>query len=272
MQHPDEKESVYRTFKIPAASLVERIHQFSAPHGTTTELLSYNKEWAETVKSTDPQYFSDLAKVQKPQYLWIGCSDSRVPPNQIVGLLPGEIFVTRNIANVVARSDLNVLSCLQYSVDCLGVKHVIVCGHYSCGPVQASLEGTRIGLVDNWILNVTDVRNRYKDVLDRCGEKTKADALCELNVIEQLRNVASTHTVADNWKSPTKKDTEKVTLHGWVYNVANGRVLPLVTLRCADDMEDIIRTAVAGVVARHWAGHQNNEHEEVRKTEAEVHT
>jgi carbonic anhydrase len=216
-----------------------------------SKLLEYNKEWAEAVKTADPTYFSDLAKVQKPQFLWIGCSDSRVPANQIVGLLPGELFVHRNVANVVARADLNCLAVIQFAIDHIQVEHVMVCGHYGCGGVRAAHEDARLGLVDNWILHVADVKTRYIDILDQIAESSRVDALCELNVIEQLANVAETHIVKDNWSNA---DTP-VKLHGWIYGLQDGILYPLIDLQKGDDVRACVRTAVAGVIARHWKGH-----------------
>jgi len=181
-------------------------------------LFERNLKWAESIKKSDPDFFNKLSKQQKPEYLWIGCSDSRVPANQIVDLLPGEIFVHRNIANVVVHTDLNCLSVIQYAVEVLEVKHIIVCGHYGCGGIKAALENKEHGLIDNWLRHIKDVyrihQNKFNDIID---EKNRIDLLCELNVIEQVANVSSTTIVQNAWKS--KKE---LTVHGWIYSIENG--------------------------------------------------
>lgn len=182
------------------------------------ELFDRNRAWAEGIKGRDPEFFSKLSKQQLPQYLWIGCSDSRVPANQIVDLLPGEIFVHRNIANVVAHSDLNCLSVLQFAVDVLHVKHVIVCGHYRCGGVMAALRRERHGLVDNWLRHIDDVRQLHRHALQEIAEEPeRVDRLCELNVIEQVLNVCRTTVVQDAWDRGQELD-----VHGWVYGIQDG--------------------------------------------------
>ena len=165
----------------------------------------------------DPAFFSDLADRQSPEYLWIGCSDSRVPANQIVGLAPGEVFVHRNVANVVVHTDLNCLSVLQYPVDILAVKHVIVCGHYGCGGVKAALEGSRHGLVDNWLRHVMDVGEKHADEIASLPAEQRFDRLCELNVIEQVVNVCQTTVVEDVWARG-----QELTVHGVIYGLADG--------------------------------------------------
>lgn len=181
-------------------------------------LIEANRRWAESVTSRDPDFFARLADQQKPQYLWIGCSDSRVPANEIVGLLPGEIFVHRNVANVVVHSDLNCLSVIQFAVEILGVRDIIVCGHYRCGGVVASLEGARHGLVDNWLGHVRDVAERHEEQLRSIEDHgAKADRLCELNVIEQVANVCRVTSVGDRWAAG-----ESLTIHGWIYDIRDG--------------------------------------------------
>ncbi len=179
-------------------------------------LFENNRAWALGVQATDPKFFSQLAQLQTPEYLWIGCSDSRVPANQITGLLPGEVFVHRNIANVVVHTDLNCLSVIQYAVDILKVKHIIVCGHYGCGGVQAALNHRKLGLADNWIRHIQDVVSRYESLLPGTG-KADWDRLCELNVISQVVNVAQTSILQDAWERG-----QEVNLHGWVYSLDDG--------------------------------------------------
>ena len=181
------------------------------------ELFERNRAWAAAMVARDPEFFSELATHQSPQYLWIGCSDSRVPANQIVGLQPGDVFVHRNVANVVVHTDLNCLSVLQYAVDVLGVKHVIVCGHYGCGGVAASLWGDRHGLIDNWLRHVTDVAEKHSAELQSLPEDRRLDRLCELNVAEQVANVCQTTVVEDAWARG-----QALTVHGLVYGLADG--------------------------------------------------
>jgi carbonic anhydrase len=182
------------------------------------KIFTANREWADRVRTEDPHFFDKLAHLQAPEYLWIGCSDSRVPANQITGLLPGEIFVHRNIANVVVHTDLNCLSVIQFAIDVLKVRHVMVVGHYGCGGVRAALENTRLGLADNWLRHIQDVRDKHQGFLDGI---TDADArwarLCELNVVEQAINVARTTLVRDCW---TRK--QPLTVHGWIYGLTDG--------------------------------------------------
>ena len=181
-------------------------------------LLEKNRAWAASVTREDPQFFARLAKQQAPEYLWIGCSDSRVPANQIVGLLPGEMFVHRNVANVVVHTDLNCLSSIQYAVDVLKVRHIIVCGHYGCQGVLAALRDDRLGLSDNWLRHVQDVRSKHQAQLDALDSERRRHArLCELNVIEQVANVAETTIVRDAWGRG-----EALALHGWIYDVRDG--------------------------------------------------
>ena len=181
-------------------------------------LLTNNRDWAEEMTRQDADFFARLAEQQAPRYLWIGCSDSRVPANQITGLAPGEMFVHRNIANVVVHADLNCLSVLQYAVDVLEVDHVIVCGHYRCGGVGAALRDQRVGLVDNWLRHVQDVRWKHMAELDGLADDdTRHDRLCELNVIEQVVNVAQTTIVRDAWARG-----QALSVHGWIYDIRDG--------------------------------------------------
>ncbi|MFZ1325121.1 MAG: carbonate dehydratase [Candidatus Contendobacter sp.] len=212
------------------------------------ELFAANARWAEETTANDPHFFADLAAIQAPNYLWIGCSDSRVPANQITGLKPGEVFVHRNVANVVVHTDLNCLSVMQYAIEVLKVQHIIVCGHYGCGGVKAALEGASFGLIDNWLRHIQDVRDRHAELLDALKDTdTQWRALCELNVIEQTRNVARTTLVADAWKRK-----QPLMLHGWVYGLADGRLQDLQTpIDDGDMLTDAIALAVAGVWARY---------------------
>ncbi|GAB3384288.1 carbonate dehydratase [Lysobacter fragariae] len=187
---------------------------------TLDELLRNNREWAEQVRRDDPLFFKRLSQQQAPRYLWIGCSDSRVPANQILGLAPGEVFVHRNIANVMVHSDLNCLSVVQFAVDVLKVEHILVVGHYGCGGVHAALTGTRVGLADNWIRHVGDVAQKHMTLLDEVEtDSMKHARLCELNAIEQVVNLCQTTVVQDAWARG-----QAVSVHGWVYSLLDGRV------------------------------------------------
>jgi carbonic anhydrase len=181
------------------------------------ELLENNRRWAADMVADDPEFFTALADRQTPEYLWIGCSDSRVPANQIVGLAPGEVFVHRNVANVVVHTDLNCLSALQYAVDVLAVSHVVVCGHLGCGGVAAALESSRHGLVDNWLRHVADVAEKHAEELDALPQKRRHDRLCELNVVEQVTNACQTTVVEDVWARG-----QELTVHGLVYDLRDG--------------------------------------------------
>jgi carbonic anhydrase len=183
-----------------------------------SHLFTNNRHWADAITREDPEFFSRLSKQQAPQYLWIGCSDSRVPANQIVGLLPGEMFVHRNIANVVIHTDLNCLSTMQFAVDVLRVQHIIVCGHYGCGGVLAAVREEKLGLVDNWLRHVYDVRVRHQAELDALStEDARHRRLCELNVLEQVVNVSETTVVSDAWRRG-----QPLAIHGWIYDIADG--------------------------------------------------
>jgi carbonic anhydrase len=181
------------------------------------DLFVHNREWAARMERERPGFFSGLTQQQQPRYMWIGCSDSRVPANQITGLEPGEVFVHRNVANVVVPTDLNCLSTIQFAVDQLKIRHLMVVGHYGCGGVRAVLEGVRIGLADNWLQHVKDVREKHSGLLDWVPQDRRLDALCELNVIEQVANVAHTTVMQDAWQRG-----QRVTLHGWVYGLSDG--------------------------------------------------
>ena len=185
-------------------------------------LFDNNRRWAAEVTAARPDFFQRLAAQQSPAYLWIGCSDSRVPANEIVGLLPGEMFVHRNVANVVVHTDLNCLSVLQYAVDVLKVAHVIVCGHYGCGGVKSALDGSKLGLIDNWLRHVQDVANLQHAALDGLEGSARVDRLCELNVIEQARHVCETTVIQDAWSR-----SQAVHVHAWIYGLKDGRLRDL---------------------------------------------
>ncbi len=209
-------------------------------------LLRNNRDWADKVTHEDPTFFERLSKLQTPEYLWIGCSDSRVPANQIMGLAPGEVFVHRNIANVMVHTDLNCMSTIQFAVDVLKVRHILVVGHYGCGGVGAALHGTRLGLVDNWIRHVGDVAQKHAALLDKLAASERHDALCELNAIEQAENVCLTTVVADAWARG-----QQLAVHGWVYSLADGRVRELgMDVDSPEVLEANYVWAVAGVGER----------------------
>ncbi len=187
-----------------------------------TSLLENNRAWADSVHQTDPGFFHRLTSQQAPEYLWIGCSDSRVPANQITGLAPGEVFVHRNVANVVAETDFNVLAVIQYAVDVLKVKHIIVCGHYGCGGVQAALAGHRHGIIDNWLAGIRGIRRAFRQEIDALPPQAALDRLCELNVLAQTRHVARTSILEDAWQRG-----QSVAVHPWIYRLDCGRITPL---------------------------------------------
>jgi carbonic anhydrase len=181
-------------------------------------LFEKNRAWSETLRQRDPEFFARLTRQQKPEYLWIGCADSRVPANEIVGLMPGEIFVHRNVANVVVHTDLNCLSVLQYAVDVIKVRDVIVCGHYGCGGVQAALRGDRVGLASNWLRHVQDVYRKHEtSIIELTTETARSDRLCELNVVEQVMNVCQTTMVMEAWDRG-----QPLAVHGWIYGLHDG--------------------------------------------------
>lgn len=190
---------------------------------TLSHLFQNNRVWAEQIRQQDPDFFLNLSRQQSPSYLWIGCSDSRVPANQIVGVLPGELFVHRNIANLVVHTDLNCLSVMQFAVDILKVRHIIVCGHYGCSGVRAALRRDRIGLSDNWLRNIQDVREKHKKQIEGSEvEAHAADRLCELNVIEQALNVCQTTIARDAWERG-----QELAVHGWIYGLQDGLLADL---------------------------------------------
>jgi carbonic anhydrase len=209
---------------------------------TLKHLLENNKRWADRVVAQEPRFFHDLAKQQSPEYLWIGCADSRVPANQIVDLPPGEMFVHRNVANIVVHTDLNFLSVLQYAVDVLRVKHVIVTGHYGCGGVRAALGTDKLGLIDNWLRHVRDVSATHRDIIDAAGPAA-ADRLCELNVIEQAAHVCETTVVDDAWARG-----QSVVVHGWIYSLNDGLLRDTGFLAGAPDAIEPSRRAAVDAV------------------------
>jgi carbonic anhydrase len=209
-----------------------------------THLLASNRAWADDIKSRDPDFFRQLARLQSPEYLWIGCSDSRVPANQITGLAPGEIFVHRNVANVVVHTDLNCLSVMQFAVDVLKVKHVIVVGHYGCGGVLAALKSHRFGLVDNWLRHIQDVRHKHAALVERCSEEQQHDLLCELNVIEQVLNVGQTTVVRDAWERG-----QDLSIHGWIYRLDDGLLRDLkVGASAVGELDAAYREAIGAIM------------------------
>jgi len=208
---------------------------------TLRHLFDNNRAWAGAMRLQDPEFFSKLARQQFPEYLWIGCSDSRVPANQIVGLLPGELFVHRNIANLVVHTDLNCLSVMQFAVDILKVRHIIVCGHYGCSGVQAALARDRLGLSDNWLRHVQDVRHKHEGLLARAGDAAAARRLCELNVIEQVANVCHTSIARDAWERG-----QTLAVHGWVYGIDDGVLKDLdVTVTGYGEAVEVYKAAVS---------------------------
>lgn len=208
------------------------------------DLLHRNRDWAERIRREDPGFFDRLSRQQAPRYLWIGCSDSRVPANQILGLDPGEVFVHRNVANLVVHTDLNALSAIQFAVDLLKVEHILVVGHYGCSGVHASLTGTRVGIADNWLRHVGDVAQKHADLLAKVPtEELRHARLCELNVVEQVVNVCRSTVVQDAWTRG-----QAVDVHGWVYSLADGRVRPLaIDISGPDEVEPAYAAAIAGM-------------------------
>jgi carbonic anhydrase len=205
-------------------------------------LFENNRQWAASVEAETPDFFKKLAAQQAPEYMWIGCSDSRVPANELLGLLPGDVFVHRNVANVIVHSDLNCLSVLQFAIEVLGVKHIIVCGHYGCSGVHAALTGRRIGLADNWLRHVQDVSIKHGRYLGEVMQpREKHDRLCELNVIEQVVNVCQTTIVQDAWDRG-----QSVTVHSWIYGVRDGLLTDLgVTVGSADELAAKVQGSLA---------------------------
>jgi carbonic anhydrase len=207
-------------------------------------LFENNRRWSERMRRADPEFFLHLSQQQKPRYLWIGCADSRVPADEIVGLKPGELFVHRNVANVVVHTDLNCLSVLQYAIDVLKVEHVVVCGHYGCGGVRAAYFRSSLGLIDNWLRHVQDVRERHERQLDELkADEAQIDRLCELNVVDQVRNVCSTTIVQEAWTRG-----QAVAIHGWIYDIHDGL---LRDLQCTSTSPDEVAAAYARGIAEH---------------------
>lgn len=206
-------------------------------------LIERNRAWAERISAEDPAFFERLSAQQLPEYLWIGCSDSRVPANQVVDLAPGEVFVHRNIANVVVHTDLNCLSVIQFAVDVLKVKHILVVGHYGCGGVHAALHGSRIGLADNWIRHVGDVAEKHAGILAPLDEHLAHDRLCELNALEQAVNVCQSTIVRDAWRRG-----QQVAVHAWAYSLRDGRAHDLgLDVAATDQLDAQYAAALAAI-------------------------
>jgi len=214
--------------------------------GPLKHLFAQNRAWADAIRARDPEFFRKLSQQQSPEYLWIGCSDSRVPANEIVNLLPGELFVHRNVANVVVHTDLNCLSVMQFAVDVLKVKHIIVCGHYGCSGVRAALRGDRVGLADNWLRHVQDVSEKHQDCVRAArGEELRMDLLCELNVIEQVGNVCQTTIARDAWHRG-----QPLTVHSWIYGLKDGIIRNLgMSISCLEDFAPQYQAAQAAIKA-----------------------
>jgi carbonic anhydrase len=205
------------------------------------QLFENNRNWAQSIIAQDPDFFKRLSSQHAPEHLWIGCSDSRVPANELIGLQPGEVFVHRNIANMVIHTDMNCLSVIQYAVDFLKVKHIIVCGHYGCGGVEGAMDNRPQGLVDNWLRHIRDIYQKYQVTLDHIGDpKRRSNKLCELNVIEQVSNVCHTTIVQEAWRRG-----QELAVHGWIYGLDNGLLRDLhVCVRSADELSSIYRMAI----------------------------
>jgi len=211
---------------------------------TLKHLFESNRAWAQEIKSRQADFFERLSKQQSPEYLWIGCSDSRLPPNEITGLMPGELFVHRNVANVVVHTDFNCLSVMEYSIEVLKVKHVIVCGHYGCGGIQAALRNLELGLIDNWLRHVRDVHHKHEASLMRVADESKRwDKLCELNVVEQVHNVCNTTIVQGAWKRG-----QQLAVHGWIYGLHDGLLRDLnVCITSNEESDRIHNTAIEAI-------------------------
>jgi carbonic anhydrase len=209
------------------------------------DLFAHNRAWAAQMERDRPGFFSTLVQQQKPKFMWIGCSDSRVPANQITGLDPGEVFVHRNVANVVVHSDLNALSTVQFAVEMLKVEHIMIVGHYGCGGVMAALHGDRIGLADNWIRHIQDVRDRHREILENVAPEQRADTLVDLNVIEQVVNLCVSTVMVDAWAKH-----QNVSIHGWAFGVHDGLLQDLgMTVNSTEAIEPMYRKAIEGVIA-----------------------
>ena len=216
------------------------------------DLFTHNRAWAAQMEAERPGFFTSLVKQQTPKYMWIGCSDSRVPANQITGLEPGEVFVHRNVANIVVHSDLNALSAIQFAVERLKVEDIMVVGHYGCSGVQAALEGARIGLADNWIRHIQDVRHRHRELLDSLPDSVRANALCDINVIEQVVNVSVSTVMVDAWARG-----QEVRVHGWAFGVHDGLLQDLqMSVSRSAELDAVYQKAIARVWelwrARSW--------------------
>lgn len=208
-------------------------------------LLKRNRAWSEKIKATEPEFFETLAKQQSPQFLWIGCADSRVPANQLVGMVPGEMFVHRNVANIVDHTDFNCLSVIQYAVDVLKVEHIIICGHHGCGGVKAAMDNLQLGLIDNWLRHVQDVLHQHEEALADVKDKgQRLDRLCELNVIEQVLNVGRTTIVQSAWQRG-----QELVVHGWIYNLKDGLLRDLdVSIDNAEGLAAAYRSAIINAI------------------------
>jgi len=214
---------------------------------TLNKLFKKNSSWSEEIRSSDPKFFSRLSQQQAPEYLWIGCSDSRVPANQIVGLDPGELFVHRNVSNLVIHTDLNCLSVMQFAVESLKVKHIIVCGHYGCGGIKAALDNSELGLITNWLRHIQDIMHLYQDELSSIADpKKRCDRLCELNVIHQVINVCRTTIVQDAWNR-----NQEISVHGWVYALKDGLLKDLEM--CIGGQDDLDKAVSDRAIARQQA-------------------
>ena len=213
------------------------------------DLIQKNRAWSESTRREKPDFFLKLSEQQSPEYLWIGCADSRVPANQIVDLLPGELFVHRNVANVVVPSDLNCLSVIQFAVEVLKVKHIMVVGHYGCGGVKAALEDSRLGLIESWLRHIKDVRDKHHTLIELFPQEQRVDLLCELNVLEQVIHVCQTTPVRDAWEKG-----QELSVHGWVYGLSNGLVNDLqITVDNTDQISEIYHRALTSI-AQHTEG------------------
>ena len=211
-------------------------------------LFDNNERWAAETARADPAFFDRLSQLQNPHYLWIGCSDSRVPANQITGLQPGEVFVHRNVANVVVHTDFNCLSVMQYAVDVLKIRDLIVCGHYGCGGVRAALEDQQLGLIDNWLRHIEDVRDHHAELLAALPDaQARWDCLCELNVIAQVRNVVNTSIVNDAWSRG-----QELVVHGWIYGLKDGRLKDLEVAVPAASQKESAHAAASAALVKRW--------------------
>ncbi len=208
-----------------------------------SNLFEKNKQWSDHITKADPEFFMRLSNQQAPDFLWIGCSDSRVPANQVIGLDPGEVFVHRNVANLVVHTDLNCLSVMQFAVEVLKVEHIIVCGHYNCGGIKAALLDQELGLIENWLRHIQDIRNKHLDALNEIDDlEARINRLCELNVIEQVVNVCRTTIVRDAWKNG-----QKLAVHGWIYGLSDGRLRD--TGMCVTSSDELIQAYQSTVLS-----------------------